>query len=52
VSILRIGDDGELSARRVRGAHGYADVAGLRTVPLPDGRVVLSSTDRTEFLAL
>jgi hypothetical protein len=52
VSILRIGDDGELSARRVRGAYGYADVAGLRTVPLPDGRVVLSSTDRTEFLAL
>jgi hypothetical protein len=52
VSVLRVGDDGSLTARRVRGADGYGDVATLRTVPLPDGRVVLSSADRTEFLDL
>jgi hypothetical protein len=52
VSILEVGDDGGLTARRVHGAYGYQDVATLRTVPLPDGRVVLSSADRTEFLDL
>ncbi len=52
ISILRVGPDGELTARRVAGAYGYGDVATLRTVPLPDGRVVLSSVERTEFLDL
>jgi hypothetical protein len=52
ISILRVGPDGALTARRVAGAYGYGDVATLRTVPLPDGRVVLSSSERTEFLAL
>ena len=52
VSILEVGEDGGLTARRVHGAYGYDDVATLRTVPLPDGRVVLSSADRTEFLDL
>ena len=48
----QVGEDGSLTARRVHGAYGYEDVATLRTVPLPDGRVVLSSADRTEFLTL
>jgi hypothetical protein len=52
VSILQVGADGGLTARQVHGAYGYDDVATLRTVPLPDGRVVLSSADRTEFLDL
>ncbi|MET1058442.1 MAG: beta-propeller domain-containing protein [Nocardioides sp.] len=50
VSILRVGKGGALTAERVHGAYGYEDVATLRTVPLPDGRVVLSSAERTEFL--
>ena len=52
ISVLRVGSDGELTARRLHGAYGYEDVATLRTVPLPDGRVVLSSAERTEFLSL
>ena len=52
VSILEVGEDGGLTARRVHGAYGYDDVATLRTVPLRDGRVALSGADRTEFLDL
>jgi hypothetical protein len=52
VSILEVGEDGGLTARQVAGAYGNDDVATLRTVPLPDGRVVVSSADRTAFLDL
>ena len=52
ISVLRVGPDGELAARRQHGAYGYEDVATLLTVPLPDGRVVVSSADRTAFLDL
>ena len=52
VSILHVGPAGRLTERSVHGAYGYADVATLRTVPLPDGRVVLTSPDTARFLPL
>jgi len=50
VSVLEVGDDGELTTRMLPGTYGYDDVAHLRTVPLPDGRVVLATEDDARFL--
>jgi hypothetical protein len=50
VSELRVGADGSLTRHTVRGTDGYDDVAALRTVPLPDGRVVLVTEDSARFL--
>lgn len=52
VSVLTVGRDGTLANRMVEATHGYDGVAGLRTVPLPDGRVVLVADDTARFLAL
>jgi hypothetical protein len=51
VSVLEVGPNGALSARLLRGTYGYDDVAHLRTVPLPDGRVVLATENGARFLA-
>jgi len=50
VSVLEVGADGALTNTMVRGTYGYDDVAHLRTVPLPDGRVVLVTEDTARFL--
>ncbi|WP_167880467.1 beta-propeller domain-containing protein [Nocardioides guangzhouensis] len=50
VSLLHVGPGGQLTERSVHGAYGYADVAALRTLPLPDGRVVVTSPDTTRLL--
>ncbi len=50
VSTLRVGEDGSLHRRSVRATEGYDDVAALRTVPLPGGRVVLVTEDSARFL--
>lgn len=50
VSELKVGADGSLTRHTVRGTDGYDDVTALRTVPLPDGRVVLVSEDAARFL--
>lgn len=50
VSVLNVGEDGSLHRRSVRATEGYDDVAALRTVPLPDGRVVLVAEDAARFL--
>ena len=47
VSVLRVGDS-TVSSRLVEVEHGV-DVAGVRLVPLPDGRVVLSTGDGVSF---
>ena len=52
VSVLEVGPDGSLTTRLLPGASGYDGVASLRTVPLPDGRVVLASSDGVRFLDL
>lgn len=50
VSELKVGAGGSLTRHNVRGADGYDDVAALRTVPLPDGRVVLVTEESARFL--
>ncbi len=50
VSVLSL-DDGTMTNRMVEAEHG-TDVATLRLVPLPDGRVVLSTAGDAEFFAL
>lgn len=50
ISTLRVGEDGSLHRRSVRATDGYDDVAALRTVPLPDGRVTLVTEDSARFL--
>lgn len=50
VSVLEVGEGGSLTNTLVRGTYGERDVATLRTVPLPDGRVVLASEDSARFL--
>ena len=50
VSMLHVGPGGRLTERSVPGAYGYADVAALRTLPLPDGRVVVTSPDGTRLI--
>jgi hypothetical protein len=50
ISVLEVGDDGELTSRMLPGTYGYDDVAHLRTVPLPDGRVVLATENDARFL--
>jgi hypothetical protein len=52
VSVLTVGRDGQLRNRMVKGAYGFEDVANLRTVPLPDDRVVLVAEDTARFLRL
>jgi hypothetical protein len=52
VSVLRVAKDGSIDRHNVKGTEGYDDVAALRTVPLPDGRVALVTEDSAEFLAL
>ena len=52
VSVLEVGQDGTLDNRMVVGGYGHRAVEGLRTVPLPDGRVVLSSDRGARFLDL
>jgi hypothetical protein len=47
--VLEVGADGSLTPQRPR-HHGYDDVAALRTVPLPDGRVVMVTEDSARFL--
>jgi len=51
VSVLEVGAGGVLENTMVRGTYGYDDVADLRTVPLPDGRVVMVTEDAARFLA-
>ncbi len=50
VSVLEV-DGGTLTERRLVVEHG-SDVAEVRTVPLPDGRVVLVTGDDVSFLDL
>jgi hypothetical protein len=50
VSVLQVGADGSLTWHNVRGTEGYHDIAALRTVPLPDGRVALVDEDSARFL--
>jgi hypothetical protein len=50
VSVLEVGANGSLTTRMLRGTYGYDDVAHLRTVPLPDGRVVLATENGAHFL--
>lgn len=52
ISVLEVAKDGSIDRRNVKGTDGYADVAALRTVPLPNGRVVLVTESSAEFLAL
>jgi hypothetical protein len=52
VSVLTVRPDGTLANRMVEATHGYEEVADLRTVPLPDGRVVLAADDAVRFLPL
>jgi hypothetical protein len=52
ISVLQVGADGSLTTRLLPGASGYDGVASLRTVPLPDGRVVVASDDGVRFLGL
>lgn len=51
VSALTVGDDGTLSNRMIRVAYGL-DVVDVRTVPLPDGRVVLMAGETVRFLKI
>ncbi|MBM9460892.1 beta-propeller domain-containing protein [Nocardioides sp. zg-536] len=50
VAVLRV-RDGRLEERRVKVEHG-SDVDLVRTVPLPDGRVVLVTGEGARFFAL
>jgi hypothetical protein len=50
VSVLEVAKDGSIDRHNVKGTDGYADVAALRTVPLPDGRVALVTEDSARFL--
>ena len=50
VSVLSL-DDGTMTNRMVEADHGV-QVADVRLVPLPDGRVVLSTADGAEFFDL
>lgn len=50
VSVLSL-EDGSLSNRMVEAEHGD-EIADVRLVPLPDGRVVLSTGDGAEFFDL
>jgi hypothetical protein len=50
VSVVTI-DDGQLTNRMVEADYGN-DVAEIRTVPMPDGRVVLVTGDDVEFFDL
>ena len=52
VSVLTVGEDGQLSNRMIEAAHGWTAVSTMRTVPLPDGRVVLSTKREARFLDL
>jgi hypothetical protein len=52
VSALEVGGNGQLDNRMIEGTHGYDDVNRLRTVPLPDGRVVLVTESSARFLDL
>ena len=52
VSVLKVAADGSLTRHNLAGTDGYDDVAALRTVPLPDGRVALVTEDSARFLAL
>ena len=51
VSVLTV-EGGSLSNRMVEVAYGDQDVAEVRLVPLPDGRVVLLAGDEASFLEL
>jgi hypothetical protein len=50
ISVLEVGPSGSLTTTMLRGTYGYDDVAHLRTVPLPDGRVVLATENGARFL--
>lgn len=50
ISVLTINDDGTIERRNRAGTTGWDDVAALRTVPLPDGRVVVVTEDTARFL--
>lgn len=52
ISVLEVAADGTLSNRLVEGSNGQEDVANLRALPLPDGRVVLSTEKDVRFLDL
>ncbi|WP_162602524.1 beta-propeller domain-containing protein [Nocardioides daejeonensis] len=51
LSVLQVGADGKLTEERVTLAGGWRTYNNLRTVPLPDGRVVLSSAKENRFLS-
>ena len=51
VSVLTL-DHGHLSNRMIEADYGYDDVADIRLVPLPTGRVVLVTGDGVTFLKL
>jgi hypothetical protein len=48
VSVLRVGDDGQVTDELVQVEYGV-EVADVRLVPLPDGRVVLVTGDAVSF---
>ncbi|MBD8870706.1 beta-propeller domain-containing protein [Nocardioides donggukensis] len=50
VSVLEVGPAGGLSNTMVRAAYGSGDIGSVRTLPLPDGRVVLSAEGDARFL--
>jgi hypothetical protein len=50
VSVLEVAKDGSIDRHNVKGTDGYDDVAALRTVPLPDGRVALVTENSARFL--
>lgn len=52
IAVLTVADDGSITRELRRGTYGYDDVASLRTVPLPDGRVVVVTEDSARFLEL
>ncbi len=51
VSVLTLAH-GRLSNRMVEADYGYDDVADIRLVPLPSGKVVLVTGDGVSFLKL
>lgn len=50
ISVLKVNDDGSIERHNRTGTSGWDDVAALRTVPLPDGRVVAVTEDEARVL--
>ena len=52
LAVAKVGADGSLTNTMLAGTYGYDDIAHLRTVPLPDGRVVLVTEKDARFLTV